>query len=355
MASRKIAKSLQYVLFLVAGIVLLYFAFRGVDLNELLSEIRHADYRWVAMSMLFAALALVFRTFRWRMLIETLDERPSAINIFHAVNVGYLANFALPRIGEITRCGILNRTDKVPAGSLFGTVIVERVFDLLMAALMLCLLLLLRFGELSGFMAAQIFHPLKDRMSETENAGWLVALAALASLTIFACYKYFKARLSTFSLARKVKDLLLGVAKGIRSAYLIRNFKLFIALNFLIFGMYFMQTYVLFFALPSTSSLGLVDGLFLLVLSALAIIIPVQGGIGAFHWIISLGLTLFGLTREEGMVYATLSHTATSALFIFLGTASLAAVFLGGGKKTKNPTCITREGVGEDCSSKSKV
>jgi len=142
----KLVKVLQFVFFLSVGLVLLYFAFRGIDMKELMQEIKQADYRWVSLSLLFAVLALVFRALRWRLLIEPLDEYPKITNIFHAINVGYLANFVFPRIGEITRCGILNRTDRIPVGRLFGTVIVERVFDLLMAALMLCLILLLRFG-----------------------------------------------------------------------------------------------------------------------------------------------------------------------------------------------------------------
>ena len=85
----------------------------------------------------------------------------------------------------------------------------------------------------------------------------------------------------------------------------------------------------MFFAMESTSSLGIGDGLFVLVLSALAIIIPVQGGIGTYHYIISLGLTIFGLTKEEGMAYATITHSVTSITLILLGAVSLILVFYG--------------------------
>jgi len=118
-----------------------------------------------------------------------------------------------------------------------------------------------------------------------------------------------------------------SIIKGIQSARQVRNFGWFLMLNFLVFGTYFLQTYVMFFALGSTSTLGLVDALFVLVISSLALIIPVQGGIGAYHWIISMGLTIFGLTREEGMVFATISHSVTSLLFILLGAVALIWVF----------------------------
>ena len=325
----KLVKALQFVFFLFIGLVLLYFAFRGIDLNNLMLEIRNADYRWVALSLLFSVLALLCRAFRWRLLIEPLDEYPKISNIFHAINVGYLANFVFPRIGEITRCGILNRTDHIPVGGLFGTVIVERAFDLLMTALLLCLILLLRFGEVGAFIAENIMQPLMNRVPGMTHIGWLIAAVVIVVLVFFVLYRLFRQQLSKINALRKIKDLIRGVVKGIQSAYRIRNFGLFVALNFLVFGMYFLQTYMMFFALKSTSSLGLTDALFILVLSALSFIVPVQGGFGAYHWIISMGLTIFGLTREEGMVYATISHSVTSGLFILLGVLSLVFVFYG--------------------------
>ena len=331
----KLVKALQFVFFLFVGLVLLYFAFRGIDLKNLILEIKQADYRWVALSLFFSVLALLVRAFRWRLLIEPLNEYPKITNIFHAINIGYLANFFFPRIGEITRRGILNRTDRIPVGRLFGTVIVERAFDLLMSALLLCLLLLLRFGEVGAFLAENIMQPAMNKISGMRHIGWLIAIATLIALAFFVFFRIFRTQLSKISALRKIKELIRGVIKGIQSAYRVQNFGLFVALNFLVFGMYFLQTYVMFFAVESTSSLGLGDALFILVLSTLAFIIPVQGAIGAYHWIISMGLTIFGLTRDQGMVYATISHSVTSVLFILLGTMSLIFVFYGNRSKKK--------------------
>ena len=332
----KFVKGLQYVFFLFVGLVLLYFAFRGIDLNELMLQIRQADYRWVAFSLVFAVLALVFRTIRWRLLIEPLDQHPRPINIFHAINIGYLANFVFPRIGEITRCGILNRTDQIPVGRLFGTVIVERIFDILMCALLLCLILLLRFDIVGNFIMEHIMQPLMNRMPGIFGLCLLITIIVLVILAFAVCYRVFRKQLSEITIVQKINILMQGVLKGIRSAYRMRNFGLFILMNLLIFLMYFLQTYVMFFALESTSSLGLTDGLFVIVISSLALIIPVQGGIGAYHWIISMGLTIFGLTREEGMVYATISHSVTAILFILLGTMALILIFTGNRVKKIN-------------------
>jgi uncharacterized protein (TIRG00374 family) len=331
----KLVKALQFVFFLLVGLVLLFFAFRGIDMNELIVQITQADYRWAALSVLFAVLALVFRTLRWQLLIEPLNEYPKRINIFHAINVGYLANFVFPRIGEITRCGILNRTDRISVTRLFGTVIVERAFDMLMCALMLILILLMRFDVVGSFIMDNIVQPAVKRLPGTARIEWIIAVFVLLILAFYVFYKVFKTQLSKIGALRKIRDLMRGVVKGIMSAYRIRNFTWFMILNFLIFGMYFMQTWVMFFALESTSSLGIGDAMFILVLSALAIILPVQGGIGAYHWIVSMGLTIFGLTREEGMVYATITHSVTSLALITLGAVSLTFVFAGS-RKMKN-------------------
>ena len=333
---QKFLKMLQFVFFLTTGLVLLYYAFRGIDLNELMSQIKHADYRWVVFSLVFSALALVFRTFRWKLLIDPLDEHPKRINIFHAINIGYLANFVFPRIGEITRCGILNRTDHVPAGSLFGTVIVERIFDILMVVLTLCLILLCRFHMVANFIMEHVIQPLMSNFQGMIGLGRSLAIIALVMLIFLFCLRIFRKQLSKITFLQKLKNLVRGVLTGIQSARRMRSFWLFIFLSFIVFVMYFMQTYVMFFALESTSSLGLVEALFILAISSLAMIVPVQGGIGAYHWLISMGLTIFGLTREEGMVYATITHSVTSILFILLGAVSLFFVFYGNRFKKKN-------------------
>jgi len=319
----KIFKGLQFIFFLLLGGGLLYFAFRGIDLNDMILEIRNANYSWVALSLFFATLALVFRTIRWRLLIEPLGEFPKRANIFYAINIGYLANFVFPRIGEIVRCGILKRTDNTPVDRLFGTVITERVFDLLMSIALLCIMLILRFEVVSSFIVENIVLKIIERT----NIVILFVIFSAITLIFFILFVIFKKQLSSIKALNKIKTLLQGIFEGVKSIKHIRNFNFFIFLSFLIFGMYFLQTYVLFFALESASSLGLGDALFVLVISTFALVLPVQGGIGAFHWVVSLGLTLLGLTREEGLVYATISHSASFILFIVLGVISLLIVF----------------------------
>ena len=116
--------------FLSLGILLLYFAFKGVALDELANIIRDANFWWVGLSLVFLSLSFLSRARRWVLLIEPLNYKPSLKNTFYSLMVGYLANFALPRLGEVTRCVTLGKKEKIPVDSLFGTVIIERFIDL---------------------------------------------------------------------------------------------------------------------------------------------------------------------------------------------------------------------------------
>ncbi|MDR1667090.1 MAG: flippase-like domain-containing protein [Bacteroidales bacterium] len=326
--SGQLKKILRFILFFLTGAGLLWLAFRGLDLKELMVQMKKADFGWVAAGLVCAFLALFFRAYRWRMLMKPIDASPAVSNILHAINVGYLANFVFPRIGEITRCGILNRTDGLPVDKAFGTVIVERLFDLLMVVLMLILILLLKFRMVADFLADHVFIPFAGRMSSVSVLLWMVAVPVLSLIIGFLAFRIFRQQLTQIQAFRKIKGWLAGIADGIKSVRKMKHFSLFVVLNIMVFGMYFLQTYLLFFAFEATSSLGAADALFVLVVSTLALIIPVQGGIGAFHGSVSLALTVFGMTRFDGMVYATMSHTTTSLLLIFLGAVSLIFVFV---------------------------
>ena len=108
----------------------MYFAFRGVDLEDLLQSFANARYGYLLVYLLFGFLSLLSRAYRWNLLIETLNYKVTFLNSFYALNTGYMANFAFPRIGEITRCATLSKADKVPVDKLFGTVIIERAVDM---------------------------------------------------------------------------------------------------------------------------------------------------------------------------------------------------------------------------------
>jgi glycosyltransferase 2 family protein len=333
---RKILKVLQFVLFLSIGITLLYFAFRGIDAKKLLTEIKNAKYIWIICSVVLLTSSHLIRAYRWNLLIEALNYHPSFKNTFFSMMVGYLANYAFPRIGEITRCGVLAKTEKIPADKLFGTVIIERGVDVLTLLVFLVILISARFEFFSHFIKPQIFDPAGKFFSSSFQSSkyiW-ISVAFILVLLLVLIFKY-RSYLSKWKFFVKIRDIIKGVFSGLKTVYTMKRGFEFIGASFLIWIFYWMMTYVAFNAFSSTTDLKLIDGLFVCVIGSFAFVLPVQGGIGAFHWIVSQGMMLYGLSREEGLAFATILHGSQALWTMILGTVSMILlIFIRRNKKT---------------------
>jgi uncharacterized protein (TIRG00374 family) len=310
--------------FLALGILLLYFAFRGIALSELAETIRSARFGWIGLSLVFATLSFLSRARRWMLLIEPLGFRPTFWNTYHALMVGYLSNYALPRLGEVTRCVMLGKREKIPVDSLIGTVIIERVIDLAMLLLIMLFLLVSWMDKFGAFFSEQIFDPLRQKMNAALGGMvffWLLVAGALILLAVLIYV--FRKRLSKFRLVKKAGHFIMGILDGLKTIYRMRRKWEFILHSFLIWFLYILMTWVVVFSLKETSSLTFVDGIFLLVIGGLGMSAPVTAGFGAFHWIVSRGLVyVYGLTLEQGGAFAILAHESNSLLTIMLGALS---------------------------------
>ncbi|TVR72001.1 MAG: UPF0104 family protein [Marinilabiliales bacterium] len=321
-------KTTRILLFLSAGIFLLVLAFRDISLQELIEGLRSANYLWVVLSLAFASAAFISRTYRWIMLIEPLGYNPPVKNTFYALMTGYLANFILPRLGELTRCGSLNRTDRIPADALLGTVITERIADLLMLLLLALAVLLIQIEFFGDFLFNSIVIPLHGKVSSTLDLSWKFYLFAGSFLVLLIIlYLHLASRLRRFSLFARSEKIVRQVIAGMISVFRMEKTGLFILHTLFIWLMYFLMTWALFMALPATAGLGTAAVLFILVIGGFGMAAPVQAGIGAYHWIVSVGLGLYDISREEGLVFATLSHESQALLMIVLGTFSLYMVY----------------------------
>jgi uncharacterized protein (TIRG00374 family) len=326
---KKLLKILRFLLFLFIGIALLYFAFRGINVKKLWTVILNAKYIWIIASIAILTLSHFIRAYRWNLLIEALNYHPPLRNTFFSMMVGYLANYAFPRIGEITRCGVLAKTEKIPADKLFGTVIIERAVDVLTLIVFLVILITARFEFFTNFIKPQIFDPFSDFLSSVFHKSafiWIIILA-IPVILLFLAFRY-RARLKKRKFFTRVKDIIKGIISGLKTVYTMKRGFEFIIASFLIWIFYWLMTYTAFFAFSSTTDLKLIDGLFVCVIGAFAFMVPVQGGIGAYHWIVSLGMMLYGLSKEEGLAFATITHGSQAVWTIILGTVSMVILIL---------------------------
>lgn len=321
---------LKYAAFLALGVLLLVFAFRGIALEELKSTLREANFWWIGLSLCLLTLGFFARARRWMLLIQPLGYQPSFWNTYHGLMFGYLSNFALPRLGEVTRCVSLGRREKIPVDALIGTVIIERVTDMVMLFLILGILLISWMDKFGTFFSQSVFGPMQSKVAETFGGMlifWILVFG-LAALLVSLLYT-FRKRLMQIRLVAKVVEFLKGILDGLKTIYRMERKWEFIFQSILIWTIYIFMTWVIVFAIPATSHLGFVDGVFLLVVGGLGMAAPVTAGFGAYHWITSRGLMyVYGLSLEQGTAYAILAHEPNSMFTILLGALSYALLMM---------------------------
>jgi len=326
--------------FLALGALLLYFAFRGVAFEKLAATLQKVNYWWIGLSLLFAGVSFFIRARRWILLIEPLGFKPSFKNTYHSLMVGYLSNYALPRLGEVTRCVTLANREKIPVDSLIGTVIVERVIDMMMLLLILVILLISWMEKFGAFFREQVYGPLQQKFIELFGGTWVFWLIVLTAVLLTGMLIYlFRKRLARFSLIRKIKDILKGILDGLKTIYRMKRTWEFVIHSILIWFLYILMTWVVVFALEELSGLTFIDGMFLLVIGGLGMSAPVTAGFGAYHWITSRGLMfVYDFSLETGSAYAILAHESNSLLTILLGAISYTLLMISRKRifKTKN-------------------
>lgn len=330
MATKKkiIATTGKYVLFLSITGALLYFSFKDISFRELLEGLQSANYWWIAASMLTGFAAFVFRARRWQFIIQPLGYRPSFKHTYDAVMLTYLANFALPRMGEVVRCGALQRTEKIPFGSSLGTVVMERVFDMVCLLLITVAVVFFRLEIFGNFLHVHLWQPFAERFAGGNHAV-LYGLAGGVALLVTAAI-VFRKKIEHRAPVVKLKKIWTGLYDGLRAGFRLQQRKKFLFYTVLLWIAYWLQAFTVMKAMPETQALTGIDALFLMVVGGLGWVAPVQGGMGAYHFFISLTLfAIYGIPQNHGVVFATISHETQAVMMIGLGVVSWVSVAVG--------------------------
>ncbi len=322
-------------MFLGLGIGLLFLAFRNTDMKQMIADIKNANYFWVILSLIVSMVAYISRAVRWNMLIAPLGYEASLKNTFSSLMVGYIANLAIPRIGEVSRCEALSRAEKIPFNILIGTVITERIIDLAMLCLALGITAILKIDVLGKFIAVNIILPLKDKFQVLlGSSAFLVGITVIVICIIVVSILFWKRKNASY--VAKAKLLIGGIAEGVKSIKNIRSIPWFIFHTLLIWLVYFLTTYFCFFAIPATSSLGVVAGISVVSIGAIGMTAPIQGGIGAYHLMVAMALSLFSISLKDGNTYATIVHTSQTLLVLIVGALAIIYLFFSNKHLSKN-------------------
>ncbi|MFB6307420.1 MAG: lysylphosphatidylglycerol synthase transmembrane domain-containing protein, partial [Flavobacteriales bacterium] len=312
------------------GVILLYFAFRGVDLGEMVIKFKKANFFWIILSMICGLLAFFSRGIRWIYLIESMGYKAGTGNSINAVIVSYLANLAFPRIGEITRCTALNQVDEVPVSKLFGTIILERAIDMLMLLLLVTLTVLLNIEVFGGF----FMDMLAQKKAQTNIPSHYLFIGLSILFGVLLVIFLFRKKITKLALINKLLLLWENVKEGLRTILNMKKNKLaFFIHTVFIWTMYYLMTYLCIFSLEATADLSMSESLFLMVAGGLGMIAPTQGGIGAYHLMIKGGLGVLGFVEEIGLLFATLVHGAQTVTILLGGSVSMLLLYLERKKK----------------------
>ncbi|MGE8553729.1 MAG: lysylphosphatidylglycerol synthase transmembrane domain-containing protein [Chryseobacterium jejuense] len=299
----------------------LWLALRGLDFKVIQQSLAKANYLWVLFASVFGLLAYWFRAIRWNLMLEPMGHSISNSNSLWSISFGYLMNLTIPRSGEVARATALYGVEKVPVDKSFGTIILERVVDLI------CML---------GFLGLTLLFKYEAIVSFYENSGvtlnpnkiFLVLAVLIGGTVLFFA---FKKKLANVPFLGKIVNFIDGIFQGLTTIFKLKEKGKFILYTLGIWISYYFAAYLVCFALPETSAFTFADGFFIIVVGTMGMIIPASGGIGAYNLAMKYGfMALFisvgksaDLGGEMGLTYSFISLPLQIVIMLVMGLISI--------------------------------
>lgn len=321
---------IQYILLLAVGIYLCVLFFNTLDFEGLKAKIANGNFSWFYVVMFVSVMVYVIRTLRWQMLIRSIGYETQFLNAFSALSISYFVSFVVPRLGEVTRCLSVKKQHDIPFMQLLGTVIIERIIDILSLIILLGLTLVLQFDQIMEFVKTNVFHPIYDKIIlKIINGNMVVTIAAVAVFVIAgALFIYFRKYIRERS-PKLIVKFAEGLKEGVASVAKLKQKKLFILYTFLIWVCYYLMTYFWFFVFEETSVLTWGACLSILTIGTIGRSVPIQGGgMGAYHFLVTSVVVLYGLSETWGKDLATLIHAGQTFFTFAMGLVGLLIFFV---------------------------
>ena len=318
---------LKYTLAALTATFLLWFSFRGVQWGDFTEGLKKCNWFFVAASLLIGAVAFWVRAVRWRELLLPIDPSVRRLTALNAINISYVVNMVIPRGGELARCAIVTRhsaKDKdgkrlASFDKVLGTVILDRVWDTIVMLFILAAVL---------FAFRQIWGDFfQERVKNVNFSSTYAILGVLVFIVLLLTCCYFLKDKNRFF--GKIWGFVYGIIDGARQSLKMKKWWKFLGCTLLLWTCYWATSYAIVFALsdafPAFGALGPLDVVFLMAVGSIASVIPVPGGFGAYHYLISTALVaVYGMAPEQGILFAVLSHESQTVIQLICGAASYA-------------------------------
>jgi uncharacterized protein (TIRG00374 family) len=313
-----VGKILKFLIFFTLGIFIFWLIYKDQDIERIKSVLKNeVNYFWVVISLVIGLVSHISRTLRWGLMIEPIGHKPRFGNTFMAVMIGYLMNMAFPRMGEISRCGVIARYEKISFTKLFGTVVAERLIDVISLLLLLLIVIFSQFGQMISFLKRN--PEIEEKLTHVFTSPLLISAVIVFIVVAYLLRNTFKQT----TIFKKIVHILKNFKEGFISIRSIKQKGWFWFHSVFIWFCYYLMLYAIFFAFDFTSILNPIAGLTTFVFASFGMVAPVQGGIGAWHFMAIEGLRLYGVAYENGVIFAFVAHTSMTVMIIALGLISM--------------------------------
>ncbi|MBL0315354.1 MAG: flippase-like domain-containing protein [Flavobacteriales bacterium] len=302
-------KTAVYLIFLALAAVLMWFLYKDISWeNDLKPSLQRVNWWWILISFLIGYSATVIRGLRWNLMLEPMGFKAHNWTSIHSVAFGYCMNNLVPRSGELARCTLLNRAEKIPVNKLIGTVILERIVDVLLLAALMLAAFILKADALSNLFT-----------QVDAGKGKLILYILVAGILGLVFFMIALKYLSHIPFISKVRHFFTGIGEGIKTIYQLRQQGLFWLYSIGIWGAWLLMTFCSMQALQETQHMTLSDTVFFMAAGSLGMLVPTPGGAGAFHGMAVLGFEALGYDGAVGRIYALISWSVKTTFDILIG------------------------------------
>jgi len=325
----------KVLLVLPFSVLLLYLAFREVELDSFLASFRGANVGWITIAVLISTASFFVRAVRWQQLMNVERRTVSFFDALYGLLFGYFVNLLVPRAGEVGRCTLVAKRTQLPLATTLGTVVTERLIDLISTLIVTLLAVIVSFDRFGSFLWKTVLAPFFASFSSTKV---FVLLGLFVGVFLVFLLLFYLLRSGRFGnrLRSWWNEKKAALWAGMQSIVKLKSKWLFVVYTLLLWGCYWLMAYTISLALPATAQLGGAASLAILVVGTFGMIIPAQGGIGSFHLAVVLWLAVEGVARPDALAYATLSHEGQILLYVVF--LALCYLFTFVRKRTKSNT-----------------
>ncbi|PHS10497.1 MAG: TIGR00374 family protein [Kordia sp.] len=319
MDKKTVIKTLKIIAPILFGAFLIWITFNNAtpkEIADVISYIKEANYSWVIISVTLGLLSHLSRAYRWKFTLEPLGYKPKFINSFMAVMIAYFANLGIPRSGEILRATTLTTYEGIPFEKAFGTIIAERIADLIMSMVFVFIALAFQYDMIIDAINP-VFISIRTKITENPTSLFLT----LALISIIVSTGWFVLRKTNNPILRKIKNFFIGLKDGVLSIVTMKKKWPFIFHTIFIWTMYFLMFYVIFFSVKETINTPISTAIVAFVTGSFTMAVT-NGGLGSFPLVIQETLNLFNISNQSGLAIGWIMWGSQTLLNIVFGVIS---------------------------------